>query len=93
MPDDISLEPVGGFSKFKRRLEGEKILHILHGIGCQIFVSVSFVFSLNFSISFIFRSIKLTLKASFSAFCLLEIIVRTFVSLITKSEVCKVFSL
>ena len=36
---------------------------------------LSFIFSLNFSIILIFRSTKPTLKASFSKFCLLEIIV------------------
>ena len=42
----------------------------------KIFVSVSFVFSLNFSLILIFRCIKPILKALFSRFCFSEVIVR-----------------
>ena len=48
----------------------------------NVFVPVSFIFSLNFSISFIFRSVKSILKASFSPFCFLEVIMQSFISLI-----------
>ena len=48
--DVISSEPVDGFEKFKRRLEVENSLHNLCRIDFKIFVSMSFVFSLNFSL-------------------------------------------
>ena len=48
---------------------------------------MSFIFSLNFSIILIFRHIKPILKDSFLKFCLLEIIVRPYISLMTKLEV------
>ena len=51
------------FQTFKRRLETEKILKILYRIDYYIFVSVSFTFSLNFTIILIFRSTKPILKA------------------------------
>ena len=34
MPDDISPDPVDGFSKLKRHLEAEKVLQILYRIDC-----------------------------------------------------------
>ena len=43
-----------------------------------------FVFSLNVSFILIFRCTKSIQKALFSKFCLLEIIVRPFISLMTK---------
>ena len=55
-------------------------------------VLVSFVFNLYFSLILIFRCIKPSLKALFSKFCLLLIIVQPFISLMTKFEVYKVFS-
>ena len=56
--DAISLEPVDRFEKFERRLEAENILHDLYKIDFQIFVSVSFVFSWNFSLILTFRCIR-----------------------------------
>ena len=49
---------------------------------------MSFVFSLNFSLILIFSCIKPIEKALFSRFCLSDIIVRPFVSLMGKFEVC-----
>ena len=46
---------------------------------------------LEFSISCIFKTVKPTLTVSLLTFCLLEIIVRPFISLITKFEVCNGF--
>ena len=50
---------------------------------------MSFVFSFNVSLILIFRCIKPIL---FSRLCLSEIIVRPFISLMAKFEVCNVFS-
>ena len=44
-PDDISPELVDGFSKLKRRLEAEKILHNLYRIVVEVFV---FFFNFDF---------------------------------------------
>ena len=49
------------------------------------------VLSLNFSIILIFRCIKPILTALFSRFCLSEIIVQPFISLMAKFEVYDVF--
>ena len=81
------------FSKFKQSLEAEKIIQILYKIDFKIFVSVSLIFSLNFSIYCDFQELKTDIRASFSTFCLLEIKVQPFISLITKSEKCSVLSL
>ena len=54
------------------------------------FVSVSFIFSLNFSLTLILTCIEP--KSLFSKFCLLEIIVRSFTSLITNFEVYNVLA-
>ena len=51
---------------------------ILYKTDCYIFASLSFIFSLKFSISLIFRSVKPILKDSFSTFYLLKIIVSSF---------------
>ena len=67
-------EPMDGFSEFKRCLEAEKILKILHRTDYKIFVSANFIFSLNFSI-IDFQEHKTTLKASLSKYSVLEIIV------------------
>ena len=48
---------------------------------------MSFVSSLNFSLILIFRCIKPVKKALFLRFCLSEIIVRPFISLMAKFEV------
>ena len=50
-----------GFLKFKWLIEAEKILQVLYRIDCYFFVSVSFIFSLNFSITLVIRSTKPTL--------------------------------
>ena len=46
------------FKNLNGRLEAEKILHNLYRIDFEIFVSVRFAFSLNFSLILIFRCIK-----------------------------------
>ena len=69
----------------------EKSFYNLYRIDFKIFVSVYFVFSLNFSLILIFGHIKAIWKALFSRFCLLEIIVQCFITLMAKSEVYNVF--
>ena len=92
MPADSS-GFVDGFSKFKRFLvEDEKTLHKFCGISLSIFTSLSFIFSSNFSIILILMNVKLTSYSFQFEFCLMEIILRPFISLITKFEVYNVLT-
>ena len=77
--------------KSRRRLEAKKILYDLYRTDFQIFVLVSFVFSLNFSLILICKCMKPIQKALFSRFRLSEIIGGPFTSLMAKSDVCNVF--
>ena len=49
-PADISPEPVDGLQKFKLRLEAIEIMHSLYRTDFYIFVFVSLIFCLNFSL-------------------------------------------
>ena len=80
----IDFENLNGVMKLKRFCRTCKEL-ILNLWSC--------ISSFNFSIILIFRCVKPILTASFLKFCLLKIIVRPYISVMTKFEVNNVLKI